>query len=362
VPGTRLVVHTGRVPLFRRPSAPPAAPPADVAVTDDVGAATEAPASPEATVETPEDSVPAAPVLPPVADPDSFLPMLDRYRADVLRRLVETVLEERGEGGMSIVGADYFIDGSGRRHGLDDLALACAPLELPAWKPLIADHLATTAAPIAPESLSDEDFRERLRVRLTSREGLTPSVAHLAPELLPGVAQELVLHAPGLLHVVTEPEVSRHGTYDELVAVALEHTREMVEHVQAVTLPEHGTDRITVVVGPEHFTATLATVLPQVLHHATNESDWGHGVFVAVPTRAKLLYRVVDGSDSIGSLVRLFQQAQQAYDHESGPVSPHVWWVHQGQWRQATGPDASGAPSILLREELEQEFARAGWL
>ena len=128
------------------------------------------------------------------------------------------------------------------------------------------------------------------------------------------------------------------------------------------TIPETGQDRITVVVGPEQFTATLATWLPQVLHHATGETDWGHGVFVAIPTRAKLLYRVVDGSDAIGSLIRLFHQAQQAFDSEPGPVSPHVYWVHGDRWQQATGPDSSGAPSILVREQLEAEFERAGWV
>jgi hypothetical protein len=316
------VVHTGRVPLFRRTTA----------------------------------------LAAPTAAPDAHLPVLDHYSADVLRRLVETVLEERGEGGLSMVRGDSFVDASGRRHHLGDLAAACAALDLSVWKSVIADHLAASAAPVAPESLSDEDFRDRLRVRLTSREHLAPSVAHLAPDLLPGVAQELVLHAPGLMHTVTEPELAPHGTYAEMVAVALEHTQAMVEHVQGITLPEHGPDRVTVVVGPEHFTATLATALPQVLTHATGESDWGHGVFVAVPTRAKLLFRVIDAADAIGSLVRLHKLAQQAFDSEPGPVSPHVWWVKDDRWHQATGPDGSGAPAILMREDLEKEFARAGWL
>ena len=318
------MVHTGRVPLFRRTSV---------------------------------DTAPA-----PAAAPDAHLPVLDHYSADVLRRLVETVLEERGERRLSMVRGDSFTDASGRRHHLGDLAAACAALDMSVWKSVITEHLAVSASPVSPESLSHQDFRDGLRVRLTSRDHLAPSVAHLAPDLLPGVAQELVLHAPGLLHTVTEAELAPHGTYDEMVAVALEHTRAMVEHVQGITLPEHGPDRVTVVVGPEHFTATLATVLPQVLHHATDEADWGHGVFVAIPTRAKLLYRVVDAGDAIGSLVRLHKMAQQAFDSEPGPVSPHVWWVHQDRWHQATGPDESGAPAILLRGELEKEFARAGWL
>jgi hypothetical protein len=304
------------------------------------------------------DTAPAA----PAAAPDAHLPVLDHYSADVLRRLVETVLEERGDGRLGMVRGDSFVDGSGRRHHLGDLAAACAALDMSVWKSVIADHLAVSASPVSPESLSDQDFRDRLRVRLTSREHLAPSVARLAPDLVPGVAEELVLHAPGLMHTVTEAELAPHGSYAEMVAVALEHTQAMVEHVQGITLPEHGPDRVTVVVGPEHFTATLATVLPQVLHHATGEGDWGHGVFVAVPTRAKLMFRVVDAADAIGSLVRLHKLAQQAFDSEPGPVSPHVWWVHQDRWRQATGPDASGAPAILLRGELEKEFARAGWL
>ena len=338
------MVHTGGVPLFRRHTAPPAAQASD---------------QPSAGV-SPPLSTPLGP--PPVIDPDPHLPALDRQRADLLRRLVETVLEERGEGGMSIVGSDSFVDGSGRRHPLGELATAVAPLDLTVWKGVISDHVAGTAAPVAPETLSDEDFRDRLRVRLTARTGLAPSVADLAPDLLPGVAQELVLHAPGLLHSVTPEELSPHGSYDEMVAVALEHTRELVEHVQGVTIPENGPDRITVVVGPEQFTATLAAVLPQVLHHTTGESDWGHGVLVAIPTRAKLVFRVVDGPDAIGSLVRLFQLAQQAYETEPGAVSPHVYWVRGDRWQQATGPDAAGAPSILVREELEAELARAGWV
>ncbi len=43
-------------------------------------------------------------------------------------------------------------------------------------------------------------------------------------------------------------------------------------------------------------------------------------------------------------------------------MSPHVWWIRDDEWRQATGTDDSGAPAILVREELETEFARAGWL
>ncbi len=311
--------------------------------------------------QAPEAEAPPV-VRPPVVDPDPRLPSLDRQRADILRRLVETVLEERGEGGMSLVRGESFVDAAGRHHHLGDLAEAVAPLELPAWKGVITDHIAAIAAPVAPETLSDEDFRERLRVRLTAHEALPPSVAGLAPDWLPGVAQELVLHAPGLLHSVTEPELAPHGTYADMVAVALEHTRELVEHVQAVTIPEAGPDRITVVVGPEQFTATLATWLPQVIHHATGETDWGHGVLVAIPTRAKLVYRVVDGTDAIGSLIRLFHQAREAFDNEPGPVSPHVYWVHGDRWQQATGLDASGAPSILVRDQLEAEFQRAGWV
>ena len=309
---------------------------------------------------------PPPPTRPPVVDPDPHLPMLDRYHADVLRRLVETVIEERGEagpaGGTGMVGRDSFTDAAGTRHPLHDLAEALAPLELAAWKGIISDHLAAIGPAVTAESLSDEEFRNRLRVRLTSRDHLAPSVAHLAPDWLPGVAQELVLHVPGLLHTVTEADLAPHGTYADLVAEALRHTQAMVEHVQGVTLPEDGPDRMTVVVGPEHFTATLATVLPQLLHHATGEADWGHGVFVAIPTRAKVLYRVVDSADALGSLVRMFHQAQQSFDTEPGPVSPHVYWVHGDSWRQATGPDASGASSILVREELEAELARAGWL
>ena len=317
------MVHTGRVPLFRRAPAPAAGPP---------------------------------------VDRDPHLPALDRYGADVLRRLVETVLDERGEGGASSVRGDSFLDASGRRHHLGDLADACAALDLSVWKSVISEHLTHAAAPVTPESLSDEAFRERLRVRLTSRDLLAPAVASLAPDLLPGVALELVLHAPGQVHTVAEAQLAPHGSYADMVAVGLEHTRELVAHVQGVTLPEHGEDRVTVVVGPEHFTATLATVLPQVVQHASDEADVGHGVLVAVPTRAKLLFRVIDAPDAIGSLVRLHKLAQQAFDTEPGPVSPHVWWVHQGRWHQATGPDASGAPAILLRAELETEFARAGWL
>ena len=331
------MVFTDRVPLFRR-----------------------APDVPEAPV-APSSDGPGH--RPAVVDPDPDLPVLDRYHADVLRRLVETVIEERGEGGgLGRVGRDTWTDASGTRHHLDDLAEALAPLDLSLWKGIIADHLAAAGGTVTAETLSDEEFRARLRVRLTAREHLAPSVADVAPDWLPGVAQELVLHAPGLLQTVTEADLTAHGAYADLVAEALAHTQAMVEHVQGVTLPEDGPDRMTVVVGPEHFTATLATVLPQVLHHATDEADWGHGVLVAVPTRAKLVYRVVDSADAIGSLVRMFHQAQQAFDTEPGPVSPHVWWVHGDVWRQATGPDASGAPSILVREELEAEFARAGWV
>lgn len=355
------------VPLFRRNQTHDAGP----ATGDDPDvtpgrADTESVATLPETAPAAHATAPAPPAAGPAAggpsDPDLHLPALDRYGADVLRRLVETVLEERGEAGMSMVGIDYYIDASGARHSLDELSRTCATLAMPAWKAVIADHLAADSTPVTPDALDDEEFRARLRVRVAHRDDVPPAVADLAPDfLLPDTVQVLVLHAPGLLHTVTPEELAPHGSYAEMLAVAAAHTAAMVEHVQGITVPQEGADRVTVAVGPEHFTASMVTVLPQLVQHASDEFDVGHGIFVAVPTRAKVLYRVVDGPDAIGSLVRLYQQTHQSFEREPGPVSPHVFWVHQGQWRQATGLDATGAPTILLRDELEQEFKRAGW-
>lgn len=288
------------------------------------------------------------------------LPGLDSDRADIFRRLVA---QEFTQQGLAVAIADDHLTGAdGRTFGLGNIAAICAGVEPTEWKGLVAAHVSSVLNPLDIAELSTNELLGRLHVRLTEAAQLPDQGFSYARPVAPGLVETLAADLPETIATLTDTDLDGLGAPDHLFRLGRDRLRTlMLEDCEGLTLPPHGPERVTVVLGPEFFTASLALLLPELTDHATNEADQGHGVFVAVPSRSKLFYRVVDGPDSVGSFLKMVSLALDGYRDDPSPISPHVYWVRGTTWHQATTMDVNGVPTITARPELEAEFTRAGW-
>jgi hypothetical protein len=113
-----------------------------------------------------------------------------------------------------------------------------------------------------------------------------------------------------------------------------------------------------VLIGDSVYTASMAMFLPELLSFC-GHVDLGRGIFVAVPYRHQVAFRVIDGPDAARGLQNLFGFALAGYDDGAGPLSPHVFWVKDGHWEQVTSHDEDG-PQIVVGDHLAEALGLTG--
>lgn len=278
-------------------------------------------------------------------------------QADRLRGLVRTVFAERGR--EVTVYADHMVDDQGTQFGLWNLAALCSGEPDREWRGLVERHVSALIAPKPTvEDLTDDELRPMVRARLLERTSLPNPERHPhAVELAGQLVEILCVDLPDSVLTPAEAEFSRRGgalgpwldvgranLRAELADAELEH--------EPVT-PDDGLGRFDVLLGDSVYTASFALFLPELLARA-GRADRGRGVLVTLPSRNQVAFRVVDGDgpDHAMALQHLFRFAMAGYDGAPGGLSPHVYWVRDGAWRQATGFDEEGQPAIHVDEEL----------
>lgn len=99
------------------------------------------------------------------------------------------------------------------------------------------------------------------------------------------------------------------------------------------------------VYGDAHSVATKSVVLPEVVAEVTGRRMPDAGALVAVPTRHLLAFHpIVDGS-AADALNDLATYAVRAHDEGPGPLSPRVYWWHDGRLTSLT--DIDDAPRTV---------------
>ncbi len=280
-------------------------------------------------------------------------------QADRLRALVRTVFAEHGR--EVTVYADHVEDDQGTQFGLWNLAALCHGEVEREWRELVQRHVGALIAPKPTvEDLSDDELRSMVRARLLERGALPRPEWHPhAVELAGQLVEILCVDLPDSVLTPAEVEFSRRGgalgpwldagranLRAELAATELEHEHEQVT-------PGGGLGGFEVLMADSVYTASFALFLPEMLARA-GRADQGRGVLVTLPSRSQVAFRVVDGDgpDHAMAVQHLFRFAMAGYDDAPGGVSPHVYWVHAGSWRQVTGFDEQGRPAIHVDEEL----------
>ncbi|MFE5723874.1 immunity 49 family protein [Streptomyces erythrochromogenes] len=162
-------------------------------------------------------------------------------------------------------------------------------------------------------------------------------VGLITPEVAGGmryariVADELVFayafDGPTSVRSLTDGDVERVGIEELGQAAYANLMRVPVTH-EEISLEGRAT--LQSVFGDSHFVASKALYLGELARQVTGASLPSAGALVVVPTRHLLAFHpIVDGS-VVDALNDLAMYALGAYEDGPGPLSPRVYWWHQG--------------------------------
>ena len=271
--------------------------------------------------------------MPPAQDP--VLTQLDVDQAAWLRNHVRTRLAERG---LEVdVFGDYVRAADGTEIGLHNVASRLADERPKDRARLVDEHLALVLTPPEQaEDLSRDELDQAAHLRLSPyhaslAEGW-PSAARLGDELMVTLCVDL----PQTVQTPAESFWEERGGLDHWIGVGTGNLRHVLNHepLEQPT-PEAPGPGFSIVLGDSVMTASLVLLLDELLARL-GTADLGRGVLVAVPFRHQIAYRVVDGPDALPVIGRLAQFAADGWSEGLGPLSPHVYWVRDGRWRQLT--------------------------
>ncbi|MFJ9763026.1 immunity 49 family protein [Streptomyces erythrochromogenes] len=145
------------------------------------------------------------------------------------------------------------------------------------------------------------------------------------------VADELVFayayDGPTSVRSLSDRDVERVGI-EELGRAAYANLMRVPVSHEEISLEGHAT--LQSVYGDSYFVASKALYLGELARQVTGEPLPPAGALVVVPTRHLLAFHpIVDGS-AVEALNDLAMYALGAYEDGPGPLSPRVYWWHQG--------------------------------
>ncbi|MFJ9177454.1 immunity 49 family protein [Streptomyces sp. NPDC102360] len=267
--------------------------------------------------------------------PDSHLPMLATPQAERLRALVAECARARYGAERDFVLVGDAVERAGRLFPLANLARRCAAAPEGDWPALVDAHFAALAD-ASPGGESAEELLAGTCLRLVPADAVGPAAPVHAREVAEGLRLALALDGPDSVRLLTDEDVARAGA-DELWAAARRALIRAPMRHEEVRLDGHPV--LYSVYGDAHSVATRAVVLPEVVAEVTGRRMPDAGALVAVPTRHLLAFHpIVDGraADALGDLATY---AVRAHDEGPGPLSPRVYWWHDGRLTSLTDID-----------------------
>lgn len=274
------------------------------------------------------------------AVPDPHLP-LALEQAERVRRMA---CEAFAAYGVTVLDqGDHVVSQQGTKYGLWNIAQICAGAPERDWWRLIADHVGVLvgAGMGGHDDLSDQALSERVFVRLA--EG--PQVRQHMPdapirELGESIVAVLAVDLPETIVTPGAPFWETRGGVDRWLGVGYDNTHLLVSdeglrHTQVS--PDGGRTRLDVVMGDSCFAGSAALFVPEVARRFAPDVPLSRGFLVAVPFRHQFAYAPVDpGPAAAQVLAHMFRFAKLGFDDAVAPVSPDVFLVRDGDWKQLT--------------------------
>jgi hypothetical protein len=269
----------------------------------------------------------------------------DRFVAMVLRvsAAAGTPLEATEEDGVLASKADKEV-----QFGLMNLAQQCAQTPTAEWEGVIGQHVRQLAsAKGSTAALIDwEQAKQELKLRFYPPD--VPSEGLITLPTADGFYTVLVMDKPEVVATVT-PEQRAEWTVsdEELFSKALEN----VWDEGRLTFEPHqaGNALLRIAQGPSFFVASHALLLDRYFLH-----EPPYGVVVCAPTRHTLIYHEIVGGTFDAAFMGMVQWGVSAFAQGPGSVSPHLYWVRNGEWKAIT-TIAGNQMSFVAPPEFQSE-------
>jgi hypothetical protein len=286
--------------------------------------------------------------------PDPDLTPLDVEQASWLRSHVRTRLAERG---LEVdVFADHVRAADGTEVGLHGIASRLLDERPARWADLVDRHLALVLdPPERAEDLSRDELDQAVHLRLSPYHPTLaeawPSAGRIGSDLIATLCVDL----PQTVQTPAQAFYEERGGLDHWFGVGTGNLRHVLNH-EPLEQPdfEPPGPPFRVVLGESVMTASLTLLLDELLARL-GTSDVGRGVLVAVPFRHQIAFRVVDGPEALPAVGELARFAVAGHAGSVGSLSPHVYWVHGGRWRQLTSIE-DRTVRISIDEDVSAAF------
>ena len=286
---------------------------------------------------------------------DEALTMFERADA---ARFRSTVRETLAELGFEVtVLADHVTTDDGRQWGLWNLGAACAGTAPAQWPAVVRQHFTTIMAEGDDEPLTAEYLRAHVVTRLMEEDGLrqTPDWVDRGLEWAPGVRQVVVVDTPQTVQVLPPAALEEFGPLGPWFDRGLVNLRSQLDteeyQLEQVT---HEDASFHCLLGDSVYTASLALLLPDVVRRYAARPASEKGVLFAIPHRHQLAFHVVEDAGAALAALRVLPRfAAAGFLEGGGPVSPSVYWWHEGEVRQVSALSPEGRLSVTPGPELE---------
>ncbi|MFD0315659.1 hypothetical protein [Streptomyces flavalbus] len=253
-------------------------------------------------------------------------------------------------------------DSSGRHFALDDLAAVChhEPRGRRGWPEAIHDHvgrlLRVVDGPSPLASLTPAELLAALRPWVVARDVIEPDAVHYthARVVAPGLCEVLALDLPESVLPLTDDALAPLGDLAGLRRRALANLGALPVGSHTV-LHGAGGARFGVVTGESFFTSSRVLTADRLVRDLTGDELGPGGALVALPNRYHLALcpvAAVGGAALLPTLHGMAAFAAANFTDAVGPVSPDVYWWHQGTLTRLVRQDG-GEPRFTRDAEFE---------
>ncbi|GHH81104.1 hypothetical protein GCM10018781_62980 [Kitasatospora indigofera] len=259
---------------------------------------------------------------------DPHLPALTVDEAERLRELVRHELARRG---VAVTVAGDTVHAPQGTNSLFNLAETCRRSDPRSWPQLVEQHFGALAN--AGRTM-DDGAAQLLRgayLRLVPDDSLPPEALadsfRYARPVATGLLEALALDLPDSVRLLTDQDVARAGLDALRTAGRANLLAEPAEH-EVIATPSGAT--LHSVSGPSLFVASKALVLADLVRSLTGREVPEHGVLFTVPSRHLLVFHPVADRHAVGAVNDLAAFGLGAHQDNPGPLSPRLYWWHQG--------------------------------
>ncbi|GAA4215662.1 hypothetical protein [Actinocatenispora rupis] len=267
---------------------------------------------------------------------DADLPVLTTDQADRLRAEARAAFARRG---VDVTGDGAELRAGDRRFPLHTVAQKVRQADEQYWPQVIDAHVgALFGTPDSADDLTDDDLLAGTYLRLLPDDfAPDPAAFRYVRPVAAGLVAALAVDLPQAVQVLDDATVAR---LDADAAWAAGHRNLAalpVEDHQVAERPDGA--RIHLVNGASMFVASMALTLPDLLRRTTGAEPPADGVLVAVPWRHHIAFHPIVDATALTALNDMTAYAVGAHADNPGPLSPRLYWWHDGTLTSTTHID-----------------------